>query len=615
MSDTPKKQLQSMDVAEEKKKRLKELFPEVFDEEHIDFDQLKRVLGQWIDPGKERFGLNWPGKAECLKMIQSPAKGTLKPCRTESVDWDTTGNLFIEGDNLEVLKLLQKAYFGKVKMIYIDPPYNTGKEFIYPDKYSESLDTYLRYTGQKDSNGHEFSTNSDTNGKFHSRWLNMMYPRLYLAKNFLREDGVIFISIDDNEQANLRKLCDQIFGEENFIGNFAWRKKAGAGADSKLFFRQHEYVLFYAKNIINIQEFFQPLTDKQKKEYSNPDNDKRGLWAKTDLRRTGDNDPTRTYEVVSPTGQKHKHCWTYTQENFKKLVAENLIWWGQDGNQLPKRKRFLKDKQGLTPRSWIDSILTSEGKKDLDAIDLDCFQYPKPKDLIKLFVQIATSKEDLVMDFFAGSATTAHAIMQLNMEDGGNRKYIMVQIPEHIDKKSQAYQDSYKTIADIGKERIRRAIKKIKNENPKLDLGFKVLKLNKSCFKEWDDSLVNEQLLLKRIEKYTDDLDSNVTDEDILYEVILKEGLSPATPIKTLNILDTTVYSLEDGLLLICLDRKIKEEFILRLADQIAKTLPIPKSVIFLDAGFESDVLKTNTVETFKTKSHHIERTINFSTV
>ena len=625
MSDKPQKMnLKSMDISEEKRKKLKELFPEVFDEKHIDFDQFKRVLGEWVEPGRERFGLNWPGKAECMKVIQSFAKGTLRPCREESVNWDTTGNLFIEGDNLEVLKLLQKAYFGKIKMIYIDPPYNTGREFIYPDKYSEGLDTYLRYTGQKDSNGHRFSTNTDSNGRFHSRWLNMMYPRLYLAKNLLREDGIIFISIDDNEQANLKKLCDQIFGEENFICNAIWEKKYTRSNDAKFFSDNHDHILVYSKDSELLKICGLPRTKKQLEAYKNPDSHPNGPWKSTPLNAKSGNS-TKSYIFSNgirwspPTGTYRR----YNNEKMREMDKAGEIWFGEDGKQIPQRKSFLsKVRESVTPVTiwkYEEAGHNHEANNELKILDLGgLFDNPKPTKLIQLMLRLSTTKEkhSIILDFFAGSATTAHATMQLNAEDGGHRKYICVQLPEPLQQDTEAYRNGYKTVADIGKERIRRAIKEIKDKNPNpksLDLGFKVLKLDKSCFKEWDDNPnISEQMLFKQMEEQIDYLDPKASTEDILYELILKDGLSSITPIRQLDILGKTVYSIENGSLLICLDRELTEEFILKLAE----TEPIPTKVICLDAGFKgNDQLKTNAVHTFKTRSHHKETTIQFLTV
>ena len=359
MDNTVKMKLTSMDVSEEKRVELKrclgQAFPEVFEEGRIDFDQLKRVLGEWVDPGKERFGLNWPGKAECMKIIQQPSIATFKPVRGESVDFDKTENVFIEGDNLEVLKLLQKAYFGKVKMIYIDPPYNTGNEFIYPDKYAENLETYLAYTGQADQEGKRLSTNSDTSGRYHSRWLSMMFPRLYLAKNLLRDDGAIFISIDDNEMGRLRDLCDQIFGEENFVAAVIWQKVFSPKNSALYFSEDHDYILVYARNKDVWRPELLSRSDDAEARYENPDNDQRGSWTSGDL--LARNFYGRgTYEVTSPGGKSYSNpkgsYWRVSKENFDELNREGRIWWGSDGKNMPRLKRFLSEvKQGVVPQT------------------------------------------------------------------------------------------------------------------------------------------------------------------------------------------------------------------------------------------------------------------------
>ena len=614
-----------MDVAKEKRRQLQKLFPEVFFEGQIDFNHLKRVVGEWVQPDHKSFGFHWSGKADCMRVIQSPAKGTLKPCREESLAWDTTQNLFIEGDNLEVLKLLQRPYFGKVKMIYIDPPYNTGKDFVYPDKYSYGLNNYLELTEQRDGNGCCFSTNVETDGRFHSKWLNMMYPRLHLARTLLREDGVIFISIDDSEQANLKKLCDEIFGEENFVGNFVWKTKRGAQGmpTQNRLVPNHEYILIYGKD----QEKFQFLgLDRNEEDFSNPDNDIRGPWKRQYLQRNGQNLPIRY--IRNPKAEDEWRIETpYTQEKIDQWIKDDCIIFpkskNRNGEQIyPARKEFLKEyknkKQlittiGLYPTKSSTEALYNlfDGKK--------IFSNPKPLGLLKYIFQATVSHDDIVLDFFAGSATTAHAVMQLNAEDGGNRKFVCVQLPEPCDKKSEAFKAGFKNIAEIGKERIRRAIKQIKQgqlQSKPFDSGFRSFKLDKSCFKEWDDSPTKDvQKLLIRLNEYIEDLDPNASDEDILYEIVLKEGLSPATTIEKIAILDKVIYSLENGKVLACLDRRVTEEFVLRLTDQIKKVLPVPHTVIFLDAGFDSDVIKTNTEHAFKVKSSHIEKHIHFYTI
>ena len=513
----------------ERIEQLKKLFPECFAEGKIDFLTLREALGEAATEEHERYYFTWAGKRDAIQSLQTPTRATLVPCHEESVDFESTGNIFVDGDNLEVLKLLYKPYFGQVKVIYIDPPYNTGNDFVYLDNYADPLDTYLQLTGQKDGSGNLLTTNVETSGRYHSTWLTMMHPRLFLARQLLQDDGIIFVSIDDHEVHNLRLLMNQVFGEENFIGGFVWRKKAGAGSDSKLFFRQHEHILMYSRNIGQIEVLFQPLTEKQKSEYKNPDNDPRGPWASTDLVRSDDNDPARIYEVVSPTGVKFTDCWSYTQENFQKLLEDDRVWWGRNNDSKPKRKRFLKDKEGLTPRSWVDIALTSDGKKDLKKLDFTVFDFPKPVTLIKHFLQIATKPNDLILDFFAGSCTTAQAVLELNREDGGSRHFIMVQLPEPTPEGSAAKNKGYETIADIGKERIRRVIARMGECNvihETEDLGVRIFKLTESNYRLWNgikedtsDSYTGQMQL------FTDNpLIEGWVPENVIYEVAIKEG-------------------------------------------------------------------------------------------
>lgn len=446
---------QSLNMLQQNLDKLKSLFPELFVENQLDWEKLQATFGAATNFENERYTLNWAGKAAAFKSLQNPTTATLEPCEAESINFNSAEHRLIEGENLEVLKILQKAYHNKVKVICIDPPYNTGNDrFVYTDNFKG------KYSGD-----------------FHSNWLNMMYPRLFMAKNLLTNDGLIFVHIDDHEVHNLRLLMNEIFGEKNFIGNFCWRKKAGAGADSKHFFRQHENILLFAKNINEIKTLYQPLTEKQKNIYKNLDNDWRGNWAPTDLKRVGDNDSKRIYEVTSPAGKTFKTCWSYSQENFKKLEADQLIWWGKNNKREPKKKRFLTTKEGLTPRSWIDEYLTAEGNKDLKKLNLtNVFDFPKPVELIKHFLQIGADKDSLILDFFAGSGTTAQAVLELNKEDGGNRKFLLVQLPEQCDKNSNAYKAGYPTIAAITKERIKRVINNL-NQEQNASVGFKVFKL------------------------------------------------------------------------------------------------------------------------------------------
>jgi adenine-specific DNA-methyltransferase len=589
---------------------LKAHAPEIFSEDKIDYDRLKMALGEDIFVQGEHYELSWAGKTAARQEIQQRNTATLrlKDQIKDKNHTQTAKNIFIEGENLDVLRTLQKSYFGKVKMIYIDPPYNTGNDsFVYPDNFFEKQADYKRRTGITDEDGNLnksdfWKKNTKENGQFHSLWLSMMYPRLYMARNLMREDGVIFISIDDNEATNLKLLCDEIFGEENFIGDFVWRRKVGAGADAKLFFRQHEHILFYAKNIINIKELFQPLTEEQKKEYSNPDNDYRGNWAATDLSSPAhDNDPKRIYEVVSPTGKISKKCWAYTKDNFAKLIEDNLIYWGVDGNSMPKRKRFLNDKQGLTPRSWIDNILTQDGKKDLEHIGLDTyFDYPKPIKLIKHFLNISTKPTEnaLILDFFAGSGTTAQAVLELNEEDGGNRSFILVQMPERTDEKSEAFKAGYKTISDITKARIEKVISKIgatrKGElqlSDKQNLGFSSYILSDSNFKIWRSDMQNTENIAEQLGVFQSSEKSNSSQIDMLAELCLKSGLGLNVAYEvTVLPTDIRIYKVKTNPheLWFCFDAYA--EFLKEIIVTHA-----PKKVFFLNSCFQNnDVALSN---------------------
>lgn len=615
-----------MDITEEKKEQLKSLFPEVFTENKIDFDHLKRVLGEWVDPSKERFGLQWPGKAECMKIIQQPSVATLKPCREESVNFDETENLFIEGDNLEVLKLLQKSYFGKIKMIYIDPPYNTGKEFIYPDKYSETLDTYLAYTGQVDDAGKKFSTNTEAQGRFHSRWLNMMYPRLYLARNLLREDGVIFISIDDHEQANLRELCDGIFGEENFVANIIWQKKYSPQNDAKYFSDSHEHIVLYAKNIEKYQIGLLPRTEEANERYKNPDNDPRGPWKSSDLTRA-EFRPNDCYEIVSPkTGKKflppQGNSWGRPKDKVEELIADNRIWFGSDGNSIPSLKRFLSEvKQGITPQTiWerTDVGDTQEGKKLIKDYfgNVSIFETPKPPRLIKRAMMTANVTEhDIILDFFSGSCSTAEAVMTFDQK----LSFITIQLPEICPEDSEPKKAGFSSIAEIGKERIRLTGKKIFEEsNGQLDLselkntdtGFKVFKLDRSNFKIWEGNVEKINNLAEQLTLHVDHVGKQSTPEDLLYEILLKAGFPLTTKIKKEKMAGKEVFSIEDGVMLICLEKEITPELI----DALAEAEPL--QVICLDEAFKgNDQLKANAVQTFKARAQAKESEIVFRTV
>ncbi len=642
MSEPEKLGGDSLDVAAEKRAELRQLFPAAFTEsenengelvESVDFERLKAELGQFtelFERRRERYGMEWPGKTDCLKVIQEPSRATLKPCREESVDFDATGNLFIEGDNLEALKLLQKSYHGQVKMIYIDPPYNTGNEFIYPDKFAESLDTYLEYAGLTDDKGRRIESrkNSRDEGRFHTKWLNMMYPRLYLARNLLRDDGVIFISIDDNEVTNLRKLCDEVFGDENFIEQIAWKNKYGSGALTKGFANVHEYVFAYSK--IPIKNIAAPLSDEQKAAYKNKDEkfSVRGGYITQPLATTSKDDRPNLIYPIYHKGIKilPEKQWIWAEERTKKAQANNeLVINEKNGKFSVRMKQYLRDENGVErlgkPISLLNGPFNQAGTKEVKELfeGKAVFDFPKPSDLMRYFfacvVNDEQDNEGIYLDFFAGSSVSAQAVMKLNKEDGGNRRFIMVQLPEPCDEKSEAAKAGYRTIADIGKERIRRVIKKIETEEAekakatedelklgdkekpaKQDLGFRVLKLDKSNFKAWQPLTADasEEQIKEALQAHLFHVDEGSTQEDILFEILLKAGFMPSTRIEALSLAGGTVYSVGDGALFICLEDDITRELI----DAVVKEHP--QQFICLDRGFKgNDQLKANTVQTF----------------
>ena len=614
--------LSSINIVEGQKEKLKELFPEVFTEGgKIDFERLKLTLGEEVDAGKERYGMNWPGKSECFKIIQQPSIATLVPCPEESVNFDTTENLFIEGDNLEVLKLIQKSYLGKIKMIYIDPPYNTGKEFIYPDNYTESLDTYLRYTGQIDDEGRKFSTNTETEGRFHSKWLNMMYPRLFLAKNLLRDDGVIFISIDDNEVSNLRKICDEIFGEENFLGHLVWQSKKGGGGDVKTIVSEHEYIIAYSK-MNKETSIGKQLIEAQPLNLS----DEKGPYRKgRELNKWGAGSartdrPTMYFSIPGPNGEDvypirndgSEGRWRLGKQSLMQIVTNGNAFFEKrsDGTYIVYEKiRTDEPRQKSYRTLLIDVGTAADGTAILKELfnKKSPFDFPKPIKLIQKLLEIAlTDDECIVIDFFAGSATTAHAVLDLNYEDSGNRKFICVQLPEPTEPNSDAYKAGYKTIADIGKERLRRVINKINHENKDklkfeentIDLGFKVFKLAPSNFKVWNAAVEKNteavaRLLLDHIHHI-----SHVSREDaILYEILLKSGFELSTKIEKMKLAGKIVYSINEGALMVCLEEKLTKELFRAIAEKK------PERFVCLDKGFQNDdQLKTNAVQTMKDK-------------
>lgn len=601
--------LHSLDIAAEKRQELLRLFPEIRTEGgKIDFDRLKLALGEAVDVGKERYGLTWPGKADCFKTIQTPSLGTLLPCPEESVNFDTTENLIIEGDNLEVLKLLQKSCLGKVKMIYIDPPYNTGNDFIYPDNYTESLQTYLEYTGQVDAQGKKFGTNTDTDGRFHSKWLNMMYPRLYLARNLLREDGVVFVSINDTEMPNLRHLLDSVFGEEAFIGSLVWKSRHNVDSRNRTgLSSDHEFVLCYGQRIAG-QEI-----DESK--YSNPDNDPRGPWMSDNLvgLATREQRPNLHYDLTNPETGITYPCpekgWRYDKTTMQRKIEEGRILWPSSPEGRPRHKRFLSELRsqftGLS--SILDVPNTSTGTQEVRELFAEAiFDFPKPVGLLKTLVEQATHNDssEIVLDFFAGSGTTAQAVLELNKQDGGNRRFILVQLPEPTGRQD------YPTIADICKERVRRVIKKLNDEDagkspslfdeggPKQDRGFRVFKLAESNFKPWNADLPRDaEALVQQLELHIDHLREGRTPEDILYEILLKSGFPLTAPVEKVQLASKTVYSVAGGALFVCLERGLTLELIRAMAERK------PERVVCLDEGFAgNDQLKANAVQIFKAK-------------
>ncbi|MBC8417049.1 MAG: site-specific DNA-methyltransferase [Desulfobacterales bacterium] len=599
----------SLDVVGENIQALKQILPDAFTEDKIDFDALRQLLGDAVDEGEGKYGLNWHGKKKARQIALTPSTGTLRPCPEESVDWDTTQNLFIEGDNLEVLKLLQKSYANKVKMIYIDPPYNTGNEFIYPDKFQDNLDTYLRYTGQKGEEGFKTSSNTESSGRYHTNWLNMIYPRLKLGRNLLRDDGVIFISIDDNEDANMKKICDEIFGEENFCAKFVWQKKYSRD-NRPLIGTTHEYILMYAKNIASFSETrnLLPPSEESLKVYRNPNNDPRGRWRPIPLTaQAGHATPSQFYEITTPTGAKHNppegRCWSVTKERFEELLKEGKIYFGKDGSSQPNLIRYIDEVKGFVPWTWLPSSdvgHTDSAMKEFYSIlsKEAAFETPKPTTLLTHFLRIATKKDDYILDFFAGTGSMAHSTIGLNSEDAGSRKFIMVQLPELCDEKSSAFKAGYRTIADIGKERIRRAGAKIKEENPDHDgdLGFKVFRLDSSNIRVWTP---DRNDLEGTLYEHTEHLVPGRSEEDVLYELLLKRGVDLTVPIESKEISGKTVYSIGYGVLFACLNTTINRDEVEELAQGIAawhKELS-PASdtqVVFRDSAFADDVAKTN---------------------
>ena len=591
----------SLDVTGVNKEKLKTVFPECFTEGNLDIDKLLSLCGEYIDNDFEKYKFEWKGKSECYRIAGKRSTGTLRPCPEESVDFENTNNLYIEGDNLEVLKLLQTAYYRKVKMIYIDPPYNTGNDFVYEDDFKDPMAKYKEITSQTTK------SNPETMGRYHTKWLNMMYPRLRLASNLLRDDGVIFISIDDNEVTNLRKLCDEVFGEENFVGTYLKQSKVGGGSDSKFIVKEHEYCIVYTKNLNLADEMFVEHEEDYLKRYKEKDEKGRYFW--DTFARPGLKHPI-IYDIIAPDGTLINNGWIHSKDRFEKEYAdgEARIIKKENGEWSVQFKQYLNE-SGKKPRSMtMDFGGSIEGKKDLaDLFENEkIFGYPKSVKYISTLMKTTTNKDDIILDFFSGSSTTAHAVMQLNAEDGGNRQFIMVQLPEVTDEKSEAFKAGYKNICEIGKERIRRAGAKIKEQNPNVDVGFKVLKLDTSNLVKWDDTPVSEtEVLRERFDTVVKTLKFDRSELDVVYEVMLKLGIPVTYQVNLTDINGRKVYSIgEDGLVLVCLDGSnggITPEDISAMCDLT------PAKIVAAEEAFKDDVALSNAYYISKDKGIEIE--------
>jgi adenine-specific DNA-methyltransferase len=623
-SDETRMPLTSSNMVDERLEQLRDVFPEVFREGKVDFERLRQALGEDVDEGRERYGLSWAGKSDAIRAIQIPSIGTLKPVPEESINFDTTGNLFIEGDNLEVLKLLQNAYHSRVKMIYIDPPYNTGRDFIYSDNYRDGLGDYLRRSGQTDEEGVRQSTNAETEGRYHSNWLSMMYPRLFLARNLLAQDGAIFVSIDDNEVQDLRLLMDEILGGENFVATVIWEKVYSPKRSAKYISEDHDYVVVYARNLAEWEPGLLPRTAAQDKLYKNPDDDPRGPWKTSDL--SARNAYSKgLYAITCPSGRRIDappmgNYWRFSREKFEQLDADNRIWWGKDGSAIPQVKRFLSEvKQGRVPQTlwrYKDVGHTQEAKKELLKYvpfenTANVLNSVKPPRLIRRMLQIATSvnTEDIILDFFGGSGSTAQAVLQQNTEDGGNRQFIVVQFPEPLPEPEKGLA----TIFDMAKMRASNVIQELEasatsqpaeldmgeEERTPQDLGFKTFKLATSSFRIWEseDAPTDAEGLAKQLELYADNVLPGQTSLQILCEIVLKSGFPLHVPVEERQIHKSAVYWVDGGLLAICLEARMTKKLLRGIMELK------PSRVLCLDHAFgEDDQLKTNTVLEMKSQ-------------
>ena len=604
-------------LTEDRLKELQAVVPEAFADGRINWDTLREALGETLeDEAQENFGLFWPGKREARRLAAMPSKGTLIPQPGAGVDEDNTHNLFIEGDNLEVLKLLQKSYAGRVKMIYIDPPYNTGNDFVYSDDFSEPLETYLKRTGQVDETGQLLTTNNRASGRFHSNWLNMMFPRLYLARKLMRDDGVMFISIDDNEVNNLRLLCDEIFGPQN-TETMIWHKVGDDSGRLKItyrFRREHEYILAVYKNKDSV--FFNKfLSDRNyKNEYTNPDNDPRGAYKQGIISQTEENSKPsgkNYFTVTTPSGRKISRQFRVTEIEFMELLKDNRIYFGKSGDSIPSLKVFVNEQKETTPISLLQNLGTAKSAglalKDLfDGVEV--FDYPKPVELIRHLIKISTSSDDLIFDFFSGSSTTAEALIEENETDAGNRKFILIQLPEPCSPESEAFKAGFKSIADVGKERIRRVLKLITSGNKKQmqlsdkrDLGFKSFSLDHSNFAEWEPITEKDTSQLElRFNQAETPLVEGWSPKNLLAEILLLQGFPLESSVTSLpefkaNEVKEVTSEFVGHHLYVCLDKKVKAETVVKLS------LRVEDILVCLDSAL-SDEAKVKLADQFNLK-------------
>lgn len=608
---------QSADLVAGNIDQLKALFPDLITEgpdgTAVNVDVLKALVGdQTVTDADEKYGLNWHGKRRARQLALTPSTGTLRPCPDESVDWDTTQNLMIEGDNLEVLKLLQKSYAGKVKLIYIDPPYNTGKDFVYPDNFQDNIKNYLELTGQVEG-GQKISSNTEASGRFHTDWLNMMYPRLKLARNLLKDNGFIFISIDDGEVENLRRACDEIFGEENFVAQLVWKSRVSEDTRAKTgVSTDHEYIVCYSRG----DQVALRGSEKDVDKFSNPDNDSRGPWRSADLTglATKESRPNLHYDLIDPKTGVNYGCppkgWRYERSTMSQKIAEGRILFPSNGDGRPRHKLFLNEMRSLYKNmsSVITEFSTADGTRDVNGLlGPGAFSFPKPTGLVASIIEQATEKEEIILDFFAGSGTTGHATLLRNAADSSNRRFVLVQLPEPLDpatadqKVASDFCDQLgkpRTIAELTKERLRRAAAKVKADNPLFagDTGFRVFKLDHSNIRAWNP---NPADLEASLFDHQDHLLEGRSEADVLYELLLKLGLDLCVPIEQRTIAGREVHSVGGGVLMACLAEQITAKQVEPLAQGIIdwhkELAPAGDTTcVFRDSAFENDVAKTN---------------------